>query len=66
LALHRPRDDRLSALVEARELLLDQRDSRFAAICDVAYLVKMRIDGVRDLVEVTPLLAKFRGFMSRL
>jgi hypothetical protein len=40
--------------------------SRFAAICDVGYLVKMRIDRVRDLVKVTPLLAKFRGFMSRL
>jgi hypothetical protein len=26
----------------------------------------MRIDRVRDLIEVTPLLAKFRGFMSRL
>jgi len=36
------------------------------AIHDVDYLVQMRIDCVRKLIEVTPLLAEFRRFMSRL
>ena len=37
-----------------------------ATIHDVRYLVQMGIDLARQLIELIPLLAKFRGFMSRL